>query len=70
MTWMITTATIKIWLDGMTEKVNEKLKEDLLELCEDNEEMRAAIEEYFENPFSFFYKPENLYRLCQSLGLE
>jgi len=27
-------------------------------------------QKYFENPFLFFYEPENLYRLAQQLGLQ
>lgn len=38
----------RIWLKGITNEAAAELQEDLLEICEDNEEMKEAIKEYFD----------------------
>ena len=35
------------WLEDTTQKIGDKLCNDLVNLCEDNEDMIMAIEEYF-----------------------
>jgi len=35
------------WLKKLTEEIFDDIKEDLVDLCEDNEEMESAIRTYF-----------------------